>query len=201
MYLGWKHQRHQVLFLLLAGAYLPDLMAAYLEDLRKRAGFMAAWRRLDWKVLGVAGLLVAIFSVHHAWRQAPLRIKTPALPGVETESLIYYPLGAVDYLRRQGISGNILVYFDWGEYLMWTLYPQCRVALDGRFETVYPEKVTREYFDFIFARDNWRQFLNNYPPDLILLDSRSQICARLKGEPDWLPVYTDPGCALFRRKN
>jgi hypothetical protein len=200
MFLGWKHQRHQVLFLLLAGTYLPDLMTVYLEDLRARPGFLAAWRRLGWKVPAVVGLLITLYSFQHAWRQNPLSIKTPALPGMETESLTYYPQGAVDYLRQHRLSGKILVYFDWGEYLIWMLYPQCRVALDGRFETVYPESVTREYFDFIFARDNWRQFLNKYPPDLILLDSRSQICTLIRGAPDWLPVYTDPGCTLFKRR-
>jgi hypothetical protein len=200
MYLGWRHQRHQVLFLILAGAFLPDLMATYLEDLRTRPGFMAAWRRLGWKIpLAVAGA-IALFSVHHAWRQGPLSLKTPALPGVQAESLTYYPLGAVDYLRQHQLSGKILVYFDWGEYLLWTLYPHCRVALDGRFETVYPEKVCREYFDFIFARPNWREFLDKYPPDLILLDSRSQINALIREETDWRPVYSDPGCTLFLRR-
>lgn len=73
------------------------------------------------------------------------------------------------------------------------------MSLDGRYETVYPETVCQEYFDFLNARENWRQFLTKYPPDLILLDSRIKISSLLRQEKGWRLVFEDAGAALFVR--
>lgn len=46
----------------------------------------------------------------------------------------YYPAEAVDYLKAKNISGNIFNSSDIGGYLIWKMYPQKQVALDGRWE-------------------------------------------------------------------
>jgi hypothetical protein len=199
-YLGWQHLRHQPFFLLVLGAYLPGLLAVYLEDLASRARLRACWHRLGVKIPVTAGILLVILNTYHFCQSSPLTLRLPPIPEKTAESPFYYPLGAMDYIRRHGLAGKILVHFDWGEYLMWDLYPRCQVALDGRFETVYPPQVAMEYVDFILGTPNWRRFLLQYPPDLILLDSRSQVYALLRGEPGWQSVYADQGCALLIRK-
>jgi hypothetical protein len=199
-YLGWMHLRHQVFFLIICGAYLPGLLSVYLEDLRSRPRLRNFWRRLDWRIPATLAVLLTIFNGYRFLQESPLTLKLPPLPRAQSESPFYYPLGAMAYLRRHALSGKILVNFDWGEYLIWDLYPQCRVALDGRFETVYPAAVAQKYFAFIYAQDNWRQFLRDYPPDLILIDSRSQTYLLLLKEPHWQRLYLDAGSALFRRR-
>ena len=84
-----------------------------------------------------------------------------------------YPLGAIDYVREHNLTGNMLCEFNWGEYILWNLYPKCLVGMDGRYETVYPAKISREYFDFHSGRDGWRTFLENYPHDMILIKSNT----------------------------
>jgi hypothetical protein len=116
-----------------------------------------------------------------------------------TKNEMYYPVGAVNYLEQHHLSGKLLVSFHWGEYCLWKLYPQCRVAIDGRYETVYPESLYKEYFDFLMARQGWRNFLAHYPPDFILIELRSRPYALLSRDPQWRQVYADPGCVLFRR--
>jgi len=199
-YLGWRHLRHQVFFLILLGAYLPGLLSGYLEDLRSRPRLLACWHRLGGRIpVAVAGIVVVLI-----WgiflRAAPLTLKLPPAPVAASESPFYYPLGALDYIHTHQLAGKILVHFDWGEYLIWDLSPQCLVALDGRFETVYPATVIKEYFDFISGAPNWGQFLRNYSPDLILIDSRTRIYNLLLAEPKWQKLYVDGGSALFRRQ-
>jgi hypothetical protein len=46
---------------------------------------------------------------------------------------------AVRFLRDSALKGNLLTWFDWGEYAIWHLAPDFRVSLDGRRETVYSE--------------------------------------------------------------
>jgi hypothetical protein len=117
-----------------------------------------------------------------------LRLKLAAQPNPNIKFMVYYPLGAVDYIKEHSLSGNILTEFHWGEYLIWALYPQCRVSLDGRYEQVYPEDISREFFDFIYARGEYQQFLNKYPPDMILLSPQSKICSYINNKPEWLRV-------------
>jgi hypothetical protein len=108
-------------------------------------------------------------------------------------------VGAVEYIRSHRLEGKLLLEFKWGEYALWTLYPRCRVALDGRYETVYPDVVCQEFFDFIYARGQWRRFLERYPPDLVLLNPQSPVFPLLLVEPGWRLAYRDLGCGLFVR--
>ena len=52
-----------------------------------------------------------------------------------------FPARAVAVLRASGVRGNMAVYFDWGQYVIWRLGPRIKVSYDGRRETVYPESL------------------------------------------------------------
>jgi len=110
---------------------------------------------------------------------------------------MFYPVGAVNFMKKQGLSGKILTKFEWGEYLIWELYPQSLVAFDGRYETVYPHEVEDKFAEFINALPQWRDFLKDYPPDLILLDKRIKVAELIGKEPHWRQIYEDASCVLF----
>jgi len=198
LYLAVSHIRHQVFFLLLAGAYLPQLFTAYWEAvIQPRFPKADEWPRWVWLV---PALTIAVWSIvffAEFLNKKPLQLRVPPYP--EKPGQIYYPVGAVDYIQKHRLSGNLVVDFNWGEYALWRLYPQCRVALDGRYETVYPDAVCQEFFDFIYGREKWRQFLEHYPPDLALIDPNAKIYPLLLEEPGWRQAYRDTGCALFVR--
>jgi hypothetical protein len=199
LYLAVKHNRHQVFFALAFGAYMPLLLTAYFRELTTRPGFMAWIDRLGRKIPALAVLLLICLFAYRVASHNPLQLEVKPEPGLNTVAEMYYPVGAVDYIQQHRLSGKLLVHFNWGEYCLWKLYLQCRVAIDGRYETVYPERVHKAYFDFLRARPGWRNFLEHYPPDLILIELRSKLYALLSGDPEWRQVYADPGCVLFRR--
>jgi hypothetical protein len=121
-------------------------------------------------------------------KQSPLSITVPSKPGAG----LYYPDGAVAYIQEHKLSGKLLTEeFHWGEYLLWNLYPQCKVALDGRYETVYPDEIAKKYFA------DFSQFLADYPPDMVLIGIRSNLYRMLKSDQLWREVYADAGCTLF----
>jgi hypothetical protein len=198
LYLGLRHTRHLAFFLILAGAYLPSLLKSYGETLKSRPIFPAL-KRLGWKTPLLILTLIFAFQSYRFLRVNPLRIEIPPVPD-RPSSWLYYPQSGLDYLRQHRLSGNLLTEFGWGEFLIWNLYPQCRVALDGRYETVYPDEVCQAYFHFFHQPDQFRRFLTDYPPDLILIDSRSRVFAFLSGQPEWQRLQVDAGCALFRRQ-
>lgn len=196
-WLGLKHQRHQVFFLILAGSYLPALWWAYKIKFEIDFQLSPRLHRLARSGSLLMGVVVGGLLVWNILSSNPLSLKTSSRPELKGRSAIFYPAGALEFIQRHNLAASLLTDFNWGEYLLWHLYPLCRVALDGRFETVYPPSVCQAYFDFIYARKNWRQFLEKYPPDMILIDSRSGIYRLLKEESDWRQVYLDSGCALF----
>jgi hypothetical protein len=150
--------------------------------------------------VGVPGLLLLGGLLSYRFLAAsPFEIRT--YPHMEPkQSGMAYPVGAVEYLKSHQQVGNVLPEFRWGEYIIWTLYPQCRVAMDGRYETVYPSDVFEGYLDFILPRDGWRHFLASYPHEIIIVNANSRIRELLGAHPGWQEKYSDTTCALLLRK-
>jgi hypothetical protein len=197
LYLGLKHLRHTVFFLVVMGAYLPLPVSILLRRIGFDGRMVSMGSRLGWRIPTVFMVIFLLYQSVHIYKQHPFSLKIPPQLFPQAQSEIYYPVGAVNYIKEKNLRGNLLGEFNWGEYLIWNLYPQCRVSLDGRYETVYPPEVCRDYFDFINGQKSWRKFLEKYPPDIILVQARSMIESLLKKEPNWKQAYADPGCTLF----
>ena len=144
--------------------------------------FSSARRVFAWVLLALSAVILVIF-----FTRAPFSLIAGS----------YYPVGAMRYLGNHHLSGKLLVYFDWGEYIIFHLYPHVRVAMDGRYETVYPPEVCQLYWDFSYARPNWKAILEQYPPDFILWPQNREITILLTRDPDWRVVYSDQFCILF----
>jgi hypothetical protein len=200
LYLALTSSRHMIFFALTCAAYLPALLTLYFQSLRARPGYAAFRTHLGRKIPAVLLISLACFFAYRFAGRHPLQLREPPEPGFGVNGGLYYPVGAVDYLIGRRLGGKLLVSFTWGEYCLWKLYPQCLVAIDGRYETVYPADVHQEYFDFLMARPGWRNFLELYPPDLILIELASPVYSLVSLEPGWLQVYADRGSALFRRR-
>jgi len=197
---GLMHVRHLTFFMILAAAYFPSLSRKFLEIWQPSPSLLSRFG----KAARIAGIILLtallLLGVKRFVGRAPLTLKVTGLPQGQELPGLYYPLGGSAHIEAQGLQGKLLTEFSWGEYLIWTLYPRCLVALDGRYETVYPPEVAKRYFAFIYGREGWQKFLQDYPPHLILIDSRKRLCALLRQDPAWQPVYTDSGCALFVRR-
>jgi hypothetical protein len=200
LYLGVRHSRHLVFFALTFGAFMPVLLTAFFREFKTRPEIIPWIQRLGGKIPALVVILLIFIYAYRLVSRNPLNLKFPSEPNPAAKFEIYYPVGAINYLQQRRLSGKLLVYFNWGEYCLWKLYPQCHVAIDGRYETVYPQSLNQEYFDFLNARKNWRNFLEHYPPDMILIELRSKLYSLLSRNPEWRQVYADPGCALFQRQ-
>ncbi|OPX19435.1 MAG: hypothetical protein BZ151_09280 [Desulfobacca sp. 4484_104] len=202
-YLGIHHVRHLVLLFIVLGAYLPVIFTPLLERFKSIPALQAIYQRLGWQTWVILFICLIGINSYRFLNQRPLSLTVPAQAEQPDGRKIkmYYPVGAIDYIQNHRLSGNLLTWFEWGEYLFWTFYPQCRVALDGRYETVYPEAVNQKYFDFLRGRPNWQQFLSHYPPDMILIRVPTKIYELLKNHQEWHQVYSDSGCALFLRQH
>ena len=179
---------------------MPVWLMAFLQKMISEFKIQNILQRVGWKIPVLIGIFFIFFTSVKIINQNPLGLTLPSQPNQDNKFSVCYPLGAVQYIREHALSGNILTEFHWGEYLIWALYPQCRVSLDGRYEQVYPENISREYFDFIYARGGYQQFLDKYPPDMILIPPQSKIYAFINNESKWQKVFADSDSVLFVKK-
>ena len=97
-------------------------------------------------------------AVRGIWRLATLAAFIPAI-GVAVTVLLdptpririaegsfgpERPVGAVAFMRGNGLTGNLYLPLWWGSYATWELYPGVRVSMDGRNDTAYPVELVGE---------------------------------------------------------
>ena len=108
-----------------------------------------------------------------------------------------YPVYAVHFLKKNGFNGNILLPFEWGEYVIWKMHSKSKVSIDGRFRTVYPEEVITAHFDALRSKKGWTELLDKYPSD-ILLSKRNVFSENMrKDRDDWIYIYSDNLSMIF----
>jgi hypothetical protein len=192
IFIGISHVRHTVFLGLIFGAYVPLLLSEQWHILVEKKTFFQTKSWIPGSIFVCLVLMIHLLI-------NPFRIP-PLVPSfMITAPTSRYPVGAMNWIMQKGLKGNILPFFDWGEFIIWHCYPDCRVAIDGRYETVYAENVHREYFDFLFARPTWRVFLEKYPHEMILIHSRIKIADLMKQEKGWRIAYGDRDSLLFIR--
>lgn len=198
-YLSFQHIRHVSLFMLCFAVYLPVIFSNLWEVFRDHPWKIALGRHLGGKAPIFLIVVLSLFFSYKFLSASPFDIKFPSSP-VAPGKGPYYPVGAVEYMKTHNLTGNVLSEFAWGQFIFWTFYPDSRVAMDGRYETVYPKDLCEEYFDFIKGRDNWRTFLNKYPHEIIVIRSNSKTRKLLQNEPGWREEYSDATSVLLLKE-
>lgn len=110
-----------------------------------------------------------------------------------------YPQVAVELIKKANIRANIATAYNDGEYIIFHLGPKCKVSLDGRRETVYPDKVYLENLAFQEGIGQWDFLLTGYPTDLVLAGKDAAVFNLMRLYPNWHLVYEDNGYGLFAK--
>ena len=134
-----------------------------------------------------------------------------------------FPVSAMQFMHDQNLHGKVVVTFNWAQYAIGCFAEehnserQSLVAVDGRFETCYPRKITDIYFDFWLGTDDpthrYRsphapafdpaRALEFHQPDLVLLsrEQRPSVREMQKHAIDWTLLYQDSMAQLWGRKS
>jgi hypothetical protein len=110
-----------------------------------------------------------------------------------------YPAGALAFMRAHNLHGNVLAQFGWGEYLIWHAVPPDRVFIDGRYDTVYPLGVIRDYLKFYFDLPGASATLSGYPNDFVLIAPRAPAARLMAQSTGWKLLYRDGTSLLYAR--
>ena len=171
---------------------LPILLADDFAAVWQRRKVPTASRPSEkWIVSGVtfvAGLALIVLGAREA-----TCIK------IDPARAIAYPVRAVDWLERSGVQGNMATYFDWGEYAIWHLYPDIKVGMDGRRETVYSDEIYEEYLAFQRGTPGWRAVIDRPETDLVMFSKIWPAFQLVDLDPGWEKVYEDELGGVFVR--
>jgi hypothetical protein len=96
------------------------------------------------------------------------------------------------------MTGKVLADDEWGDYLIYRLYPDFRAFVDGRSD-FYGDDFERTYLDLFALKGEWEETLSKYRIDTILLRKAAPLAAALKVTGRWRPVYQDDVAVVFSR--
>ncbi|MGB8646410.1 MAG: hypothetical protein WCF84_14320 [Anaerolineae bacterium] len=108
-----------------------------------------------------------------------------------------FPVTAVDYLEREKPAGRLFNMYEWGGYVMWRLYPEQPVFIDGRSD-VYGAFIV-DYLEVYRGASNWRSVLDRYGVGLVLVSPQAPIATLLSLDSNWIKLFEDERAVLFQR--
>jgi len=144
-----------------------------------------------------AGAAAAALSVL-VYSQAP-RVP-PARWFEHISNLHSFPEQAAALMKEGSWPGNLYNDYVWGGYLIWTLYPQRRVFVDGRAEVYYPSRAFDDEMKIHQLRPGWEEALDRRNVEVILTSRDGVLARALHGHPRWSLAFTGPVEVVYTRK-
>jgi len=110
-----------------------------------------------------------------------------------------FPVDAVNWLEQNPQKGEMFNSFTWGGYLLYRLWPEKRVFIDGQTD-FYGEALSRQYSQVNDALPGWEGILDHYKVDWAILPVKDAIALALGSDSSWESVYRDNTAVILRRK-
>ena len=158
---GLVHIRHTVFFCIAAAMFIPK----HLES-----AIRARWTRGNSPPLSHLPLPPPNLPGRRAQRVMKTALVFALILGVTAAGALYgvytpwripmktahFPMRAVQFIRDNGIRGNLAVWFNWAQFVLWRLGPDSAagkpahnlLAYDGRYRNVYPPGAEQAYMAF-----------------------------------------------------
>lgn len=209
---AWAHAcltsvRHAPLFAIVALPYIAVEVTSWLKDASKSGWSLAQVLEdlgkdygadggrasekgpaLGW--LPVAGLVLVAMTLNA--RADEDRWKA-AFPEVR------FPTVAVEALGERLSGQRVLTSDQWGDYLIYRLFPNYLTFIDGRSDFYAPE-IRDDYMSILGSDWKADQVLKKYDFQAALLPLEWAITSTLKQSPEWRVVYDD-GFAVYLEKS
>jgi hypothetical protein len=107
-----------------------------------------------------------------------------------------YPKVAVDWIIENKPKGNIFNSYNWGGYIIWRLYPDYLVYIDGRAD-LYGEEFVTNYTGIYFTKPGWEEKLNQDNIRMVFVESESMLADALRQSSTWKKQFEDNISVIF----
>ena len=207
---GWMHlallsTRNIPIFAILAAVPVAWAVAEWLE--RLAAAPVAGWVRNACRSFGefAAGIgamdRLGRVPVTSVAATAALVLLLSAPGGASKLKAEYdperYPAQALRVLEPAECAGPVFTNDEWGDYLIYRLYPRTKVFVDGRSDFYGPE-FNQKYVDVMNGKHDWEKTLEGYGVRTVLLPVDASLASTLKESARWRVIYDDGVAIAFR---
>jgi hypothetical protein len=131
---------------------------------------------------------------------ALIKISLPLTPSANLKAeQTALPYAAVEFIRHKRPPAPIFNSYNWGGYLIFKLWPDYQVYIDGRTD-LYDDAFIRRYLRVMVAGDEWRQVLAEDGINTVFIEHNSVLDKFMRIEPGWQELYRDEQAVIFTRQ-
>jgi hypothetical protein len=95
---------------------------------------------------------------------------------------------AARFISENRLTGRMMTWFDWGEYVIWHFGPAVKVSMDGRRETVYSEAAIAAHQRFYRGGAPAISYAQELSPNFIWLPASLPVAQQLQAA-GWNPIF------------
>jgi hypothetical protein len=201
--LVWAHLslgavRHAPIFMIAACPVIAEALTGALEEL---------WR--DAKKSSVAGVFRGLdadlrpkFAANSVWVVLlPLLLWFATRANWPTDfPSASFPVAATNAQFEKLKGSRVFASDQWGDYLLYRLWPETKVYIDGRSDFYGPE-LGKEYLSVAAGSDLWQRVFNQYSIGLAVLPRKSDLGQRIAADKGWQLIHSDGVSEVFARRS
>jgi hypothetical protein len=124
-------------------------------------------------------------------------VNTKALARTERSG---FPVGAIQYMAGHQLPRRVFVSYSWGGYLLWHLFPRYRDYMDSRADTLFNNRILRDYVTMYSVAPGWRSTLTHYRTGDVLVERDAPLAQALALDSRWRLAYRDRESVLYTRR-
>jgi hypothetical protein len=110
-----------------------------------------------------------------------------------------FPADGARFLQEHHLPQPLLNHYNWGGYLIWKLYPEYRVFIDGRAD-VYGDAFMNQFADIYYVKSaQWRSAIADNNIQTIMLPPDAPLVTALKLNKTWEERYHDQQAVILSR--
>ncbi|MDL1896111.1 hypothetical protein FBQ82_07550 [Anaerolineae bacterium CFX7] len=110
-----------------------------------------------------------------------------------------FPAAAVAWIQQNRPAPNLYNSYGWGGYLIWKLYPQYQVYIDGRAD-VHGDAFIEDFLDIYRAAAGWENKLAEKNVRLVLIEPDAPLATALANDSAWTRVFSDSQSVVYQKE-
>jgi hypothetical protein len=173
--------RHIPIFVLVAVPLLNALVSDWLGE-GPKLGLRR--NRLIQRTMLVNAIVLAGFAI---FALAHVRSVLRQQPAAEAQ---HFPETAASFILENAVPSPIMNHYNWGGYLIWRLYPEYGVYIDGRAD-LYGDSFLDEFAASYYLKQHWREPLRKWCIRTVFLPRDAPLVTALMSTPGWKRIYVD----------
>jgi len=108
------------------------------------------------------------------------------------------PVEAIEWIQEERPQGPMFNSYNWGGYLIWRLWPDYLVFVDGRTD-LFGDELLSQYLEVQFARPGFQEVLDEYGVNFVLTEAQGFTDNFLALDDSWTRAYSDDVATIYVR--